>query len=101
MIRRRAVVAATDQERTMTHGNMGYNINCYRKELQRLGYLRPQSFGLSYSWWGSPPNYGIVHEAKRIMEDEYAAWYAEHGDSLGRHRCIMQPATPSPATERT
>jgi NAD(P)-dependent dehydrogenase (short-subunit alcohol dehydrogenase family) len=97
MIRRRAVVAATDKERTMTHGNMGYNIGCYRTELQRLGYLRPQSFGLSYSWWGSPPNYGIVHEAKRIMEDEYAAWHAQHGDSLGKHRCVMQPATPSPA----
>eukprot|EP01047_Picozoa_sp_COSAG01_P024482 COSAG01_NODE_1514_length_10054_cov_14.063586_1_plen_2421_part_10 len=96
-IRRRHVVAATDVERSMTHNNMGYNPACYRRELLRLGYLRPESFGLSYSWWGSPPHYGIVHEAKRIMEEEYKSWHTEHGDAYGRHRCIMQPSTPSPA----
>ena len=97
MIRRRQVIAATEREHQMTMNNMGHNPGCYRKELQRLGYLRPESFGLSYSWWGSPPNYGIVHEAKRIMEVECQEWFDQYGDSLGRHRVVMQPATPSPA----
>ena len=96
-IRRRRLKAATEEERAHTHRTMGHNPGCYRRELQRLGYLRPESFGMSYSWWGSPPNYGIVHEAKRILEDDCQAWHEEHGDALGRHRVVMQPATPSPA----
>lgn len=96
-IRRRRLKAASEEERGHTHRTMGWNPGCYRRELQRLGYLRPESFGLSYSWWGSPPNYGIVHEAKRILEDDATAWFDEHGDTLGRHRVVMQPATPSPA----
>ncbi|MEC9073537.1 MAG: hypothetical protein VX938_14190 [Myxococcota bacterium] len=96
-IRRRRLKAASEEERQHTQTTMGWNPGCYRRELQRLGYLRPESFGLSYSWWGSPPNYGIVHEAKRILEDDAAAWHQEHGDALGRHRVVMQPATPSPA----
>ena len=96
-IRRRKLAAASEADRQHTHRTMGLNPGCYRREMERLGYLRPESFGLSYSWWGSPPNYGIVHEAKRILEEDCQAWFDAHGDTLGRHRVVMQPATPSPA----